>query len=91
MHGQDEREFQIALANIQMKHKTKRSTFFAIMVFEFLILWILGNYLSKVQYAWLLAVTLGMIVIGAFTVLLFLWDLHDLEREVSALKQKYTW
>ena len=32
-----------------------------------------------------------MLVVGVFTILMFLWDLHDIEKTVNALKQKYTW
>lgn len=74
-----------------MKHKTKRITFFAVIILEFLLFWMTGNFLFATQNPGLLATTAGMVIIGVFTILLYLWDLHDIEKEVRALKQKYTW
>ena len=91
MFGQDEREFQIELANIQMKHKTKQITFFGVIVLEFSLFWVIGNLLFATLNPWLLITTVGMFIIGVFTILLYLWDLQDIEKEIITLKQKYTW
>ena len=91
MYGQDEREFQLELTRVKMKHKTKSTTFFGVIVLEFFLFWVTGNFLSATLDPWLLPVTAGMVIIGVFTILMFLWDLHDIEKAVNALKQKYTW
>ena len=90
MYGQDEREFQIELANIKMKHKTKRITFFAVIVLEFSIFWGISN-LFALQNPWSILVLAVMVSVGVFTILLYLWDLQDIEKEIRSLKQKYTW
>ncbi len=91
MHGQDEREFQIELAKVQMKHKTKLITFFGVVVLEFSLFWVIGNLLFVPINQWQLVATVGMIIIGAFVLLLFWWDLKDIEKEAQALREKYTW
>jgi len=91
LHGQDEREFQIELANVQMKHKTKLFTFFGVVVLEFSLFWVVGNLLFAPINQWQLVATVGMIIIGAFVLLLFWWDLKDIEKEAQALRKKYTW
>ncbi len=91
MYGQDEREFQIELAQVQMKYKTKLITFFGIVVLEFFLFWLFSNLLFATFNPWQLVATTGMIIVGAFVLLLFWWDLKDIEKEARALKKKYTW
>jgi hypothetical protein len=91
LYGQDDREFQIELTRIKMKYKTKSSTFFGVVVLEFFLFWVIGNFLYVTLNPWLLTITASMVIIGFFTILVFLWDLHDIEKALSALKQKYVW
>jgi hypothetical protein len=73
-----------------MKHKTKRITFFAVIVLEFSIFWGISN-LFALQNPWSILVLAVMVSVGVFTILLYLWDLQDIEKEIRSLKQKYTW
>ncbi len=91
MYGQDEREFQIELTKLKMKHKTKSHTFIGIVILEFFLFWVIGNYLNITINPWLLTVTASMFIIGIFTIVVFVWDLHDIEKALTALKRKYGW
>ncbi len=91
MYGQDEREFQIELAQVQMKYKTKLVTFFGIVVLEFFLFWLFSNVFFVPFNPWQLVATTGMVIVGAFVLLLFWWDLKDIEKEARALRKKYTW
>ncbi len=74
-----------------MKYKTKLITFFGIVVLEFFLFWLFSNLLVATFNPWQLVATTGMIIVGAFVLLLFWWDLKDIEKEARALKKKYTW
>ena len=88
---QDEREFQIELASKQMRHKTKLITLFGVIVLEFSLFGVINGYLCLTFNPWLAVTTAAMTVIGLFTILVYFWDLQDIEKETRKLKEKYTW
>lgn len=88
---QDEREFQIELASKQMRHKAKLITLFGVIIMEFSLFGVINIYLSLTFNPWLAVTTAAMTVIGLFTILLYFWDLQDIEKETRKLKEKYTW
>ncbi len=91
MLDQDEREFQIELASKQMRHKAKLITLFGVIILEFSLFGVINIYLSLTFNPWLAVTTAAMTVIGLFTILLYFWDLQDIEKETRKLKEKYTW
>lgn len=91
----EDRELQIELARLQMKHQTTLSAFFGLLAVEFSLFGIVyGLYhtTSNVQLKpWFLLVMLVLIPIVFFTIRQFSKILKGLEEQTRSLKMKYVW
>jgi hypothetical protein len=84
---QDERKFQIESTSIQTKHKTELITFFGVIVLEFSSFGVINSFLCATLSPWLSITTVGMVSIALFTILCYLWDLQEIEKETRALNE----
>lgn len=91
----EDRELQIELARLQMKHQTILSTFFGLLAVEFSLLGIVYGFhhtTSNVQLKPLfLLVMLVSIPIIFFTISHFSKILKELEEQTGSLRMKYVW
>jgi len=93
-HNED-RELQIELARLQMKHQTTLSAFLGLLAAEislFGIVYALYYTTSSEQSkVWFLLVMFGFIFIIFFTIRYFSKQLKEIEEQTKSFRKKYVW